>query len=222
MIEKKVDIPSSVGILEGQIIIPEKNEPIQPFGIVLCHPHPQFGGTMANNVVRSIYKSFGKMGYPIVRFNFRGVGYSAGVYAGGVAEQEDVIAACYFLQGKTASLMNNLPILLVGYSFGSVVAASVANNLDFILGYVAISYPFTFIPDFISQAHTLKPKLFLMGSRDDFTTIKAFNAEFERFPHPKAKQIIPNIDHFWIGAENSLVEAIQIWISEQKLDKKQF
>jgi hypothetical protein len=217
MIVKKVEIPSSIGNLEAQISVPESSGVFKPLGVVICHPHPQYGGTMANNVVRSIFNYFGKAGHPTIRFNFRGVGYSAGKFDGGKGEQEDTLAACQFLQKNCVHLMENLPLLIIGYSFGAAVGCALINKSESIHGYVAISYPFTFIPEFITHAITTKPKLFLMGSRDDFTAVADFEKVYSKFPEPKSKQIWSNIDHFWIGSEDLIIQAIALWIYEQTL-----
>ena len=67
-------------------------------GVVIAHPHPQYGGSMHNNVVESLVKAYGKAGFTTLRFNFRGVGRSEGHYDGGVGEQQDVSGAVAYLK----------------------------------------------------------------------------------------------------------------------------
>src|SRR5512134_2707966 len=80
----------SAGPIEG-LYDPGSELPAR--GAVLSHPHPSFGGTMHNKVVFRAAKAFERLGYPSLRYNFRGVGRSAGSFAGGIGEAEDVRAA---------------------------------------------------------------------------------------------------------------------------------
>src|SRR6059036_4218146 len=80
---------------------------------VVCHPHPLFGGTMHNKVVYQAAKSLDARGIPVLRFNFRGAGLSAGVHDRGQGEKDDVRAALDFLAGE----FPGVPILLAGFSF---------------------------------------------------------------------------------------------------------
>jgi hypothetical protein len=206
--EHKVLIPSSIGNLEGQMIESESN---LPFGIVICHPHPMFGGTMANDIVRAVYKYFGNQGYPALRFNFRGVGNSPGWFTDGEGEREDAISAVQFLCSQQPAIER---ILIIGYSFGAMIGASIIDEMDIIWGYIAISYPFTMLPRYISQAQSSKPKLFLMGEQDDYTSIEAFRTNFDLMPEPKTQQLFPNVDHFWQGSETQLCSSIENWICQ--------
>ena len=169
MDEHKVQIPMPFGNLEAQMIMGDNTHTL---GIIVCHPHPQFGGTMANNVVRVIYKSFSQAGFPALRFNFRGVENSDGFQTGGEGEREDALAACHYLLDNTQPTQQ---ILIIGYSFGAMIGASIVDELDALVGYVAVSYPFTMLPQYIAQAQSYKPKLFLMGEWDDYTSMDAFS-----------------------------------------------
>src|SRR3954466_12621765 len=84
-----------------------------PLAALVCHPHPLFGGTMHNKVVYQVAKSLDALGLPVLRFNFRGAGLSAGAHDRGHGEQEDVRAALDFL----AAEFPGLPLLLAGFSF---------------------------------------------------------------------------------------------------------
>lgn len=95
-----------------------------PRGVaVLCHPHPQFGGTLDNKVVLTIARSFVQLGWRAVRFNFRGVGASAGRWDQGRGEVDDALAVVAALREPA------LPLALGGFSFGGYVAAQVAARL---------------------------------------------------------------------------------------------
>ena len=95
-----------------------------PRGVaVLCHPHPQHGGTMDNKVVQTLARAFLQLGYRVVRFNFRGVGASAGAWDEGRGEVEDALAVI------AAHRDPALPLALGGFSFGGFVAATAATRL---------------------------------------------------------------------------------------------
>jgi alpha/beta superfamily hydrolase len=87
---------------------------------VICHPHPQHGGTMDNKVVQTLARAFLQLGYRAVRFNFRGVGQSAGAWDEGRGEVDDAVAVVEALRNP------DLPLALAGFSFGAYVATHVA------------------------------------------------------------------------------------------------
>jgi alpha/beta superfamily hydrolase len=90
---------------------------------VICHPHPQHGGTMDNKVVQTLARAFTQLGYTAVRFNFRGVGASAGAWAHGPGEIDDAMAVVAALRAP------GLPLVLAGFSFGAYVASHAAARL---------------------------------------------------------------------------------------------
>jgi alpha/beta superfamily hydrolase len=92
---------------------------------VLCHPHPQHGGTLDNKVVQTLARGFVQLGYRAVRFNFRGVGASAGAWDSGRGEIDDALAVVA-AQRQAAP---GLPLVLAGFSFGGYVAAQAAARL---------------------------------------------------------------------------------------------
>jgi alpha/beta superfamily hydrolase len=95
-----------------------------PRGVaVVCHPHPQHGGTMDNKVVQTLARAFMQLGYTAVRFNFRGVGASAGAWAQGPGEIDDALAVIAALRAP------GQPLVLAGFSFGGYVASNAAARL---------------------------------------------------------------------------------------------
>jgi alpha/beta superfamily hydrolase len=88
---------------------------------LVCHPHPLFGGTMHNKVVYQTAKALHKRGLPVLRFNFRGAGTSEGIHDRGIGERDDVRVALDYLAGEFPVT----PMLLAGFSFGSVVGLRV-------------------------------------------------------------------------------------------------
>ena len=110
--EESVSIPGPGITLEGRLSVGAA-----PGGAVITHPHPLFGGDMANNVVLTAVRALAARGMSALRFNFRGVGRSTGTYGGGIEEADDVAAALAFLKSRTPG-----PHYVVGYSFGAAVA----------------------------------------------------------------------------------------------------
>jgi len=116
-------IDGPIGPLEVVQNVPEA----PPAGIALiAHPHSQQGGTLDNKVVQTLAKTFFALGYGVARFNFRGVGASAGTFDEGNGETEDALAVLAHAQ---ASLGNTLPIVLAGFSFGAFVQTRVARRV---------------------------------------------------------------------------------------------
>ena len=115
-------IPGPAGALEVAFQRPT-DAPAVALALI-CHPHPQFGGTMDNKVVQTLAKSFAELGFATMRFNFRGVGKSEGVFDEGIGETEDAAAALTWAQthlGGSVPLGTALPLVAAGFSFGCFV-----------------------------------------------------------------------------------------------------
>ncbi len=122
---ERLAIAGPAGPLEVAINVPGE----APVGLALvAHPHPQQGGTLDNKVVQTLAKTFVALGYAAVRFNFRGVGQSAGAFDDGVGETADALAA---LAHGRARFGAALPLALAGFSFGTFVQTRVAQSVDF-------------------------------------------------------------------------------------------
>jgi hypothetical protein len=120
--EQRLSITGPSGALELALNLPEQ----APRGIALvAHPHPLQGGTMDNKVVQTLAKTFAGLGYVSVRFNFRGVAGSAGVFDDGAGETDDALAAL----AHARSAHGELPVVLAGFSFGTFVQTRVAQQL---------------------------------------------------------------------------------------------
>ena len=120
--ERRSVIPGPGGVLEVAI-----NEPqAEPRGIALvAHPHPLQGGTLDNKVAHTLARTFAGLGYVSVRFNFRGVGKSAGTFDEGAGETDDALAALGFARSEFPAFAAQPPVL-AGFSFGSFVQSRVA------------------------------------------------------------------------------------------------
>ena len=118
-------VDGPVGPVECTLDRPES----APRGLALvCHPHPQFGGTLDNKVVQTIARAFLQIGWASVRFNFRGIGRSAGAWGEGEGEVAD--AQAMLAAWRARAEYATLPFALAGFSFGGYVAAEVAHRLS--------------------------------------------------------------------------------------------
>lgn len=123
---ERATIAGPAGLLEVAFNLPAA----APRGIALVtHPHPLQGGTLDNKVVQTLAKTFAALGYASVRFNFRGVGQSAGVFDEGIGETADAIAALDDARTRFTSGGAALPVVLAGFSFGSYVQTRVARSV---------------------------------------------------------------------------------------------
>ena len=123
------------GRLEGRYH-PQKDRDA-PIAIVL-HPHPQFGGTMNNKVVYNLHYAFYKMGFTVLRFNFRGVGRSQGEYDHGVGELSDAASALDYLQSQ---IPNAKACWVAGFSFGAWIAMQLLMRRPEVTGFIAAAPP---------------------------------------------------------------------------------
>jgi alpha/beta superfamily hydrolase len=119
-----------------------------PCGIALvAHPHPQQGGTLDNKVAQTLARTFHGLGYAAVRFNFRGVGASAGTFDDGIGETDDALAALAFGRARYGAA---LPVALAGFSFGSYVqtrvAKAVAAERLVLVGPAVMRFPVADVP----------------------------------------------------------------------------
>jgi alpha/beta superfamily hydrolase len=121
---ERSNVQGAAGPIETLIAVPAG----APRGIALvCHPHPLQGGTLDNKVVQTLAKAFFALGYVAARFNFRGVGESAGAFDEGRGETDDALAVLRRMQARFGA---SLPVALAGFSFGTFVQTRVAAQVD--------------------------------------------------------------------------------------------
>lgn len=183
--------------------------PDPPAGVVVCHPHPLYGGDMDNPVVVRAVEVCGELGLATVRFNFRGVGASTGTHGGGAAEQADVAAA---LDALGAAVGAGRPLGLVGYSFGARVAAAVALRRPDLAALALVAPPLGPAGDAWLQplAGFRGPFLVAAGSEDEICPRAALEALAGRLPGVTVR-VIEGADHFFLGRLHPLGQAIADW-----------
>ena len=120
---RKFSLQGPTGLLEALEDLPEASAYAQPRGVaIVAHPHPLFGGTMDNKVVQTLARALVQCGWRAVRFNFRGVGASAGTYDEGRGELADLLAVLEHSAPSAAGLPQ-VPVALAGFSFGAFVTS---------------------------------------------------------------------------------------------------
>lgn len=163
--------------------------------VLVCHPHPAFGGTLDTPLVAALAQALAEAGHRVLRFNFRGVGASGGRGTGGLAEARDVRAACDFLRRGSDE-----PIALCGYSFGALMGAVAVAEGEPLRSLVAIGFP-TVIASHdaarvakVRAAFAAQPTLLLAGDRDQFCTLSDLRAWLD--PSRAELAIFPGVGHF--------------------------
>jgi alpha/beta superfamily hydrolase len=189
--------------LEGIYYGIDAKDPVP--AVVVCHPHPLHGGSMHNNVTYAIADALVKSGIAALLFNFRGVGGSGGSYGGGIAEQEDVVAALDWLgSGKGVDVGR---MGLAGYSFGAGVAFPVGCRDSRVRATALVSPYFESSPLSLLKG-CFKPKLILGGSEDDMVPAQEVEKYGREAEGPKEYEIIKGPDHFWGGYERPMAEKV--------------
>ena len=187
--------------------MPEGYEPFP--SVVVCHPHPLYGGTMDDFVVMAVCEALLRESIAAFRFNFRGVGGSDGLHGKGVGEQEDVRAAVSFLSSRQE--IDAKRIGLAGYSFGAGVALSVAPQEDRVQAVAAISPA---LPAASSPLRSyVKSKFLVVGSADTFIPGDRFLHLVGELAEPKEYQVISGADHFWLGYEREMAKSVASFFS---------
>lgn len=203
MNEERVKFHSGNLSLEGMVSIPV-DVGIAP-AVIVCHPHPLYGGDMDNNVVYAICQALSQKSFISFRFNFRGVGGSEGSFSQGTSEQEDVAAAVSFLTGMNQVDASRIGI--AGYSAGAAFGLPAGVKDERVKALAAISPPLS-ISDFEFLIPCTKPKLLISGSEDNFTSPDELLRLCRSIADPKECEIVEGADHFWQGHESALANRV--------------
>lgn len=185
-------IDGSVGAIEAAIDRPDASRAAGGMAII-AHPHPLFGGSMQNKVVQTLARAHLQTGWTTVRFNFRGVGQSAGVHDGGIAETQDLLQVI-------ETLAPSGPLALAGFSFGGYVTVRAAvqlagqRRLDSVITVGTAASRFE-VPCLPQELH--ERSLVLHGEQDDTVPLSAV-MDWAR-PQCLPVTVIPDGEHFFHG-----------------------
>ncbi len=163
---------------------------------------------MHNKVIYQTAKSLDALGLPVLRFNFRGAGLSAGTHDRGRGEREDVRAALDFL----ASEFPGVPLLLAGFSFGCWVGLRVGCEDPRVTELIGLGTPVN-NTDFSFLESCAKPKLFVHGSNDEHGDVRKVEVLVASLPGENQMVVVPDADHFFAGKLNQLDTAITKWLT---------
>ncbi len=195
MLEEQPITFDSEGLrLEGLIAV----TPGAASAVLVCHPHPQYGGDMYNNVVEGVVAALQQAGVATLRFNFRGVGGSDGHYGDMVGEVADARAAL----GALAEHSAGARLALAGYSFGAAVALRVGTSTAAVERLIAIAPPVAMF-DLSFLAGDAKPVLFIAGDRDAYCPLDALDRTASGLPSSTVWRVA-GADHFLVGREAAI------------------
>jgi uncharacterized protein len=228
---RNIQLSGPAGRLEAVL---NEGHPGAAFAALVCHPHPLGGGSLHNKVVYHAMKVFNapefSLGWPVLRFNFRGTGRSQGRHHG-QAESADVLAAMAWLENEY-----KLPRVVAGFSFGAAMAlaaccgnapapqpaidvsALIAIGLPVRTGSVRPDAP-TYDYSFLAQCTI--PKLFLSGDHDQYAPQTELIQAVATAAEPKHMALVPGADHFFTGQLEPMQSALSGWLKEYVYDPSQ-
>lgn len=196
-------VPGPAGKLEALLEEPEHLD-FPLFAALVLHPHPQHGGTMHNKVVYRIARGLRRAGAVVLRYNYRGVNLSEGVYDDGIGETEDGRACLTWLRERYPAL----PVTLAGFSFGSRVTLRLGCPMPDVTRLIAVGYPTTY-KEKEWMAHCGRPKIFIQSTNDEHGPLDQLEPLVASLSDPKRLITIPAEDHFFAGALPELEDAVE-------------
>jgi alpha/beta superfamily hydrolase len=218
-----VDLTGPAGRLEALV---NEGAPDACWAALVCHPHPLGGGNLHNKVVYHAMKALNDpawgLGWPVLRFNFRGTGLSEGAHDG-AAESGDVLAALDWLENEYKR-----PLALVGFSFGAVMAVKALSEARGgqdrsgtranVAALAALGLPIRVDGrDYNNPIlhDCAVPKLFLSGDHDQFAPAAQLARVIGFAAEPKRLVFLPGSDHFFAGQLDLMQQALAGWLKEQ-------
>lgn len=200
------------GRLEGRYH--PADEPNAPIALIL-HPHPQFGGTMNNKVVYNLFHVFVRRGFAVLRFNFRGVGKSQGVFDDGLGELSDAASALDWLQSVNP---NAASCWIAGFSFGSWIGMQLLMRRPEIQGFITVSPPASMY-DFSFLAPCPSSGLIVQGTQDDVVEPMASEALAEELQAKRQITIdyvpIKGANHFYTNRLEEMTAAVDTYLDKR-------
>jgi alpha/beta superfamily hydrolase len=196
-------IPGPAGPLEARLDLPTG---APRAAVVFGHPLPTLGGTMHTRGVFEAAKALTRAGCAVLRFNFRGVGASAGAFDNGVGEIDDFRAALNDMHDRYPSL----PLWAAGFSFGAWVALETGTTDPRVSALIGIAPPVA--GHGLTFTHSLesdKPTFLIQGDLDTLCLLRDLRAFYARLPEPKELVVIEGADHLFEGRTLELGAALE-------------
>ena len=190
-------IPGPAGRLESLLEEPEEMAPCEV--ALVCHPHPQHGGTMHNKVVYRLARGLRKTGSVVLRFNYRGVNLSEGTYNDSVGETDDARTALAWLRERYP----DLPYTVSGFSFGSRIALRLGLEMPEMTRVIAVGFP-TVYNDWSVLAPSPVRRIFIQSTNDQFGPVAAIT----EMAAGHELHLVPSKDHFFVDALDAFEQAV--------------
>ena len=201
---RKLDIPGPAGRLESIFEFPGDGEILG--AAVVCHPHPQHGGTMHNKVAHTLARSFVRSGCAVLRFNFRGTEGSEGEYDNGNGELDDALSAMDWITEKQP----DVPLWLAGFSFGAAIAvrAAIARPVAGLVSVAPAIYRFAGN----LEGQPLCPWLVIQGDEDELVDVDETVEWVNSLAPGPELLVLAGAEHFFHGRLNDLREAVMEFV----------
>ena len=208
----RVSWEGPVGRLEGELGVPED---VAPRALcVVAHPHPLHGGNMHSSVVYRAARGLRSAGLAVLRFNFRGVGTSAGVHDDGPGEVDDMTSACEWLRNQHPGSA----LWVAGFSFGARTALLSARRDEEVERALLIALPVLAF-ECPGLDELTVPTLVLQAENDDFGNHDAVRARYPDLPGGVRTACVPGTDHFFEGRldalEQLVCETAESWLEDR-------
>lgn len=201
---ESVTIPGPVGALQAVVEDPAADR--CGHLAIVCHPHPLHGGTLTNKVVHTVARACNELGAPAVRFNYRGVGTSAGSYDDGVGETDDAVAVIDWALERWAGY----DFWLAGFSFGAAVALR-GSHRRAAARLITIAPPVSYLP--IAQiAAPACPWLVVHGDLDELVDVDAVRKWVASLARTPELQVMEQTTHFFHGRLHKLRGLVRDWL----------
>ena len=204
---KKIFIDGPAGLLEC-LWLPAGSEGLDCF-VILCHPHPLYGGTMETKLVARSAKILSQSGFHTLRFNFRGVGRSEGSWAEGEGELNDLNSVLDYI----ISRFPGSRIAVFGFSFGAWIGLNVGSNRSDVEALVAVAPPVQDAP-FDSCEKSIKPKLVVYAGRDSVVDRRELVAWTSSLKGLTKVIEIPEADHLFTNEVDSVGRIVSTFLLE--------
>jgi alpha/beta superfamily hydrolase len=203
---ERLFIDGPAGQMEAILELPADQKPVA--SAVICHPHPQHGGTMHNKVAHTLARAFGRLGFAALRFNFRGTENSEGEFDNGVGELDDALAAIEWMRARDPGK----DLWVAGFSFGAAIAvkAAVATEIN---GLVSVAPA---ISRFASglDAQPSCPWLVVQGDQDELVDIEETVEWVDGLAPGPELLIVPGGEHFFHGRLVELRNAVSEFVED--------
>lgn len=194
-------VPGPAGPLEA--LLQEWDSAPPSLAAIVCHPHPLYGGTLHNKVVHRVAATLHQLGAAVLRFNYRGVGKSAGAYDRAIGELEDARAALAFLRQRYPQARR----WVAGFSFGSGIAARLGASEPEVERIILIAPPVK-TTSFEVLYTCATPKLAVHGSADDVCHLEDLERDWPNWAEPKRLIVVPGASHFFDRQLSDLADAL--------------